>query len=360
MNIVHRIITFLLLTAIAVAPVRASVGLHVRADHQPNPALLIGASQLMFHHEKALLDVARVLNGEVPLFGLVSNEAQVDFLAALLAAHDLPIDAVRPVVVPVQSMWVRDYGPLFMQDEAGRVTMIDPRYTRTELNPDDDAVPAALAESWDVPVVDVPLRMEGGHVLSNGAGLLIVSNALVNKNAVLDDLDGSAVFQRIRESLPFDDIEIVLPLRDEPTGHVDMFMAFLGVDRIAIARMDRAHDPLNATRLDAIAAKLKGRPTAAGPLRVERIDHPPVIDGIWRTYTNAALVDDVVLVPLYPDVDPAYDEAALKAWRRWFPDRIVEGIDARSLVARKGALHCISIPLPAAIHEAVEEAEAGD
>lgn len=327
----------------------------VPADHESNPALLIGASQLMFHHEAALLDMAGALAGEAPVFGLVSNEAQARYLRTLLVQNDLPFDAVIPVVVPVQTMWVRDYGPLFLEEEQGGVAIIDPRYPQTEHNPDDDVVPDALAETWDLPVVDVPLHMDGGHVLSNGAGLLLVSNALVNRNVTKDDLDGPAMYARLRESLPFDDLEIVLPLRGEPTGHIDMFMAFTDVDRLLVARMDPESDPVNARRLDALATKLEGRPTTKGPLRIERIDTPSATDGIWRTYTNVAMVEDVVLVPSYPDVDPSFDSGALATWRALLPERTVRPIDARSLVERRGALHCVSIPLPPGVFEAAQE-----
>lgn len=349
----------LLVSLVLLAPPLARAqteSVRLPADHEANPSLLIGASQMMFHHEETLLAIARALDGTAPLFGLLSNDAQVAYLRDLLARNDLPKNAVRPIVVSVQSMWVRDYGPLFLRG-AGGVALIDPRYVQTEMNPDDDAVPRALAEHWKLPVVDVPLHMDGGHVLSNGDGLVLVSNALVNRNVQKDGLDGPGVFERIRQSLPFDDLEILLPLRGEPTGHLDMFLAFLDVDRLAVARLDPARDPVNAERLDAIAAKMSGRRTSKGPLRIERIDQPAAHDGLWRTYTNAALVGDVVLVPSYPDVDASFDEEALAAWQRWFPARTVRPIDARSLVQRRGALHCVSIPLPPAVHRAALAAE---
>ena len=334
-------------------------GVHLPADHETNPSLLIGASQMMFHHEDVLVVAALALEGEAPVSGLESTEEQAAYLADLLVDHGLPRDAVEPVIVPVQSMWVRDFGPLFARDAEGRVVLLDPRFRRTEQNPDDADVPTALARRWNLPVVDVPLRMQGGHVLANGDGLVLVSNALVNRNAILDDLDGPAVYRRIQESLPFDDLEIVLPMRGEPTGHLDMFLAFLAVDRLAIARLDPEDDPANAERLDALAAKLAGRPTGAGPLRIVRIDTPAATDGIWRSYTNVAMVDDVVLVPQYPDVDARFDRAALAAYREWLPERTIRGIDSRSLVRRRGALHCVSIPLPPAVHAAAEAVEAG-
>ena len=330
----------------------------VPADHERNTALLIGASQMMFHHEPVLLDVARALQDEAPVYGLVANDAQRQHLQQLLTGHGLPADAVRPVIVPVQSMWLRDYGPLFVKGRDGGVAIVDTRYPVTERNPDDDGVPTALAEQWSVPSIEVPLWSDGGHVLSNGQGLMLVSNALVNQNVVRDDVEPNVVQRRLRETLPFDRAEIVLPLNGEPTGHLDVFLTFVAPDRLVVARMDPQRAPGHAERLDRIAARLRGTETRHGPLRVVRIDTPAPRDGVWRTYTNVAIVDDVVLVPTYPDIADHFDRDALEAYRRWFPGRTVVGIDARSLVERRGALHCVSVPLPPAIHRAVAR-EAG-
>jgi len=338
----------LLLTMMASAP-----AFRVPADHERNSALLIGASQMMFHHEQVLLDLARALQGEAPVYGLVANPSQADHLRELLVDHGLPPDAVRPVEVPVQSMWLRDYGPLFVDGRDGGVAIVDPRYPVTERNPDDDRVPSALAEKWAVPLIEVPLWLDGGHVVSNGQGLMLVSNALINQNVARDGIEPTEVRRRLREAVPFDRAEIVLPLRGEPTGHLDMFLAFLGADRLVVARLDPDAAPVNAERLDRIAARLEGTRTRQGSLRVVRIDTPAPRDGVWRTYTNVAMVDDVVLVPTYPDVADRFDRDALEAYRGWFPDRTVVGIDARSLVERRGALHCVSVPLPSAVHRAV-------
>jgi agmatine/peptidylarginine deiminase len=325
----------------------------VPADHERNSALLIGASQMMFHHEPVLLDVARALQDEAPVYGLVANDAQREHLRQLLTEHDLPADAVRPVVVPVQSMWLRDFGPLFVKGRGGGVAIVDTRYPVTEHNPDDDGVPSALAEQWNVPSIEVPLWLDGGHVLSNGQGLMLVSNAVVNQNVVRDDIEPIEVQRRLREALPFDRAEIVLPLNGEPTGHLDVFLAFVAPDRLVVARMDPQRAPAHAERLDRIAARLEGTETRNGPLNVLRIDTPAPREGVWRTYTNVAIVGDAVLVPTYPDIADHFDRDALEAYRRWFPDRTVVGIDARSLVERRGALHCVSVPLPPAVHRAL-------
>ena len=133
----------------------------VPADFEQHPALLLGASQLLFHHPETLADIAGALEGRALVYGLLSSDAQASEMRRLLRAHDLPENAIRPVVVPVQSMWLRDYGPVFVQRDDGKVGVIDARYGGSEHNPDDDDVPTALAERWGAPVLDSELWLEG-------------------------------------------------------------------------------------------------------------------------------------------------------------------------------------------------------
>lgn len=319
----------------------------IPADFEGHPALLLGASQLLFHHPEALTDIASALAGRAQVFGLVSNPAQARVMHELLLAHGIPADAVQPVVVPVQSMWVRDYGPVFVQNGAGEVGIVDARYGGNLHNPDDEHVPTELAGRWDVPLVESGLWLEGGQILSNGQGLLLVSTALFTRNAVREEIDGAEATARLQATLPFERAEVIQPLHGEPTGHLDMFLAFLAPDLIVVARIDPGLDPINAERLDTLAVRLEGMTTDRGPLRVVRVDTPAATDGVWRTYTNCAMVGDVILVPSYPEVDPRFDRDALALYRRWMPDRDAELIESSSLVVKRGALHCVSMPIPA-------------
>lgn len=319
----------------------------IPADFERHPALLLGAAQMLFHHPDTLAEIAAALEGRAEVYGLVSTPAQARALRDLLHAHELPIDAVKPVVVPVQSMWLRDYGPVFVEGDDGAIGIVDARYGGSAQNPDDELVPSALADAWEAPVVDSDLWLEGGQILSNGQGLLLVSTALFWRNVAHEQIGADEAVERLRATLPFDQALNVQPLHGEPTGHLDMFLAFLDVDLLVVARIDPAIDPINAERLDRTARRLAGTPTAAGPLRVERIDMPAATDGIWRSYTNCAMVGDVVLVPSYPEAGASFDRAARAFYEQWASEHEIVLIEATTLAARRGALHCVSVPVPA-------------
>jgi agmatine/peptidylarginine deiminase len=81
-------------------------------------------------------------------------------------------------------------------------------------------------------------------------------------------------------------------------------------------------------------------------MQIVRIPMPSHRDGNWRTYTNVIYANGVVLVPQYPDSDPALDKVSLNVFREALPDWTVVGIDCSKLITKRGALHCIARNVP--------------
>jgi agmatine/peptidylarginine deiminase len=131
-------------------------------------------------------------------------------------------------------------------------------------------------------------------------------------------------------------------LDGEPTGHVDMFAAFVSRDTVVVGTYDPNVDPLNAALLDRNATRLGEIRTATGPLRVVRIPMPGNHDGVWRTYTNVTFANGVLLVPVYADADPAVQADALALYQQLLPRWTVVPIEAAGLIPCGGALHCVS------------------
>jgi agmatine/peptidylarginine deiminase len=65
-------------------------------------------------------------------------------------------------------------------------------------------------------------------------------------------------------------------------------------------------------------------------------------DGRFRSYANALLVDDAVLVPIYPE-HPEGQREALAAFARALPDREVIPVVASDIIARGGAIRCTAL-----------------
>src|SRR5262249_55803742 len=110
----------------------------------------------------------------------VAEESARDFLECLdlHGSHQIEL-----ITVPTDSVWTRDYGPLFVKPDAGPVIATDwhfngwARYANWKY---DDAVNAELAHLYDWPFFSVKhngrrVVLEGGSIDVNGQGLLLTT-----------------------------------------------------------------------------------------------------------------------------------------------------------------------------------------
>lgn len=316
------------------------------AEFEPKDALLVGCAQMVQFHPQALVDIVGAIFDHIQVVGLVGFEEEKRQVATLLADAGVDTAAVTTVLAPVMTMWARDYGPLTVLDRHGRPYFLNATY-RGRGAALDDAVPEHLAAELEIPVFDLPLTMEGGDLLTNGLGLVVSTQRLLLRNQEERGYDLEHVWHILQRYFGFTDWVPLPSLQGEPTGHLDMFMTFVAPRIAVVGRYDPGQDDTNAPWLDWVARQLNGRATPEGPLRVERIPMPPNGDGVWRTYTNVVFANDVLLVPTYPTVCPELDADAIATYERLLPDWKVVGVDASSLIGRKGALHCVTMGLPA-------------
>ena len=272
---------------------------------------------------------------------LVEEEAK----EALHTARVAP-DRVRFCQVPTRTLWVRDYGPMVIDTGDETYQCVAPRraFEFHDLRLEDDHVSLALSRVFEMPVLPVPLLLEGGEVLSNGAGLCLVSARLLQRNCQFGYRE-SHVTDAIQRLFGASQVVYLEPLDDEPTGHVDWFAAFTSSDTLVLGDY-RGMDPVNASLLDQHAKRLAGVATANGPLKVVRIPMPPRGEQYFGgTYTNVVFANGVLLVPSYREAPPELEREAFEVFRRLLPGWRVVGIECPEFIARRGALHCAAANL---------------
>ncbi len=187
------------------------------------------------------------------------------------------------------------------------------------------------------------LRIEGGNLISNGRGICITTQQVLDANA--DHADEATVREWMQECYGAEQAVFLEPLSGEPTGHVDMFATFVSPYTVVVGRFDVESDPINAALLDRNADRLARVTTPDGPLRVVRIPMPPHDEETWRTYTNVVFANGVLMVPIYPELDPAGRDAALETFSRVLPGWRIIGMNATRLAELGGAMHCITMNL---------------
>lgn len=296
---------------------------------------------LVGHEEMRELfaDIVRAGQVNVEIVVLTTASESEEEVVEYLRARDIDPDDIKFIYAPAAMLWVRDYGPLTAKSFSGGVEIIDTIYHRGEDFREQDQVPTVMGASLRLPVIELPIVMENGNLLSNGAGLCVTTNKLLRANEKRG-LDESSITRLLRERIGAEEVIYLEPLRGEPNGHVDMFMTFTGPDTVVVGQYDLSHDQINAAILDRNAERLARVKTACGPLRVHRIPMPKRIDGKWYTFTNVVYVNGTMLVPSYGEIHAVAEQTAVSLYQRLLPNWKIVSIDCSDVIIYDGLLHC--------------------
>lgn len=278
---------------------------------------------------------------------------------------------------PLDSIWMRDYGPQFVIDkDTGKASIIDTRYYHQRTL--DDAAPTAIGNFLNVNVFRPDIKQEGGNLLANGEGVCFTTNmSLWGRNDIgngLPDPNPSEQGHRdlYKKYFGCQELHILQPMEGDSLGHIDMFMALVGPRDIVVGRYDQADDCIGAATLDKNAAYLESLKDDQGKqkYRVHRVPMPTNAGDIWHTYTNIAMVRSkanpnkgVLMMPTYKDFAQKNAEAttvfatALKAAHPTVEWKIVP-ILSDQIIPWAGAIHCVTHEIPEAIFAKLQAAPA--
>jgi agmatine/peptidylarginine deiminase len=315
------------------------------AEFERQGTIFLGCSELATFYPDLLADVVEAVRHRIDIAALVVNAEGGKAVADILINRGLPTDAVRYVEVPHETMWIRDYGPLFVRRKSdGQAVVVDADYERFA-RPKDDNAPAVLASQLHLAAVRAPVSLEGGNLISNGRGVCLTTTTLLTRNQERG-CDEERLRNLLRLFFGAEETVFLEPLSGEPTGHVDMFAVFTDPGTVVVGEYNPFVDPVNAAILDLNAARLAQVRGPNGPLAVVRIPMPPREGENWRTYTNVVFANGMLLTPVYGNLDPQGERAATETYRRLLPNWRIAGIDVSGLIGNGGALHCISMNAP--------------
>lgn len=268
----------------------------------------------------------------------VETEEDRNLLMETLVAEGVDLSRIDFVLHELDSMWMRDYGPLLVRTTAGYRVIDLPYHPDRER---DDSYPGVFAAREGLPVSRPALEMEGGHIQSDGTGRCIVTDDVLDRNQGFLYQE-SDVRRLLRDFLGCRDVTFVPSLFGEETGHVDVFAYVTGPSRVIVGSYDPAEDAVNARRLNRGARALR----RAG-WQVTRIRMPGNSRrAVFRTYTNVLITDHTVVVPVF-QADRRFERQALRTFSRAFPDRRVVGVAADGVMDLAGAVHCTMVTVPA-------------
>ncbi len=318
------------------------------AQFRRQGALLFGCHYFLNTNPQLYVDIARAIDRRLPVFALVESERQALQGRKLMRDHRVPDDALRFVVLPANTVWVRDYAPFMIRRPDNSVGMIDAKYQLphdVEERRKDEEMAVSLAELLQLPIRSVPLVLEGGNFLSNGDGIAVATERLFHDNQEYE-FSEIQIATMLNDFLGVRRCLLVPALEGEATGHADMLMCFAAKNIAIVGQIPLGADPENSRRLDAAAEILEQVVTTMGPMKVLRIPMPPPSAQSWRSYTNVVFANGIVLMPSFSDVDPGLEDRAEAVFRSALPGWQVKRILCDRLVKEQGQLHCISYHIP--------------
>ena len=294
-------------------------------------------------------EIVRLLSASELVAIVVQDAAHRAEASRCLTAAGADLTHVEFHECPTDRGWVRDSGPIFVHDNAGRKVALDFHFNAWAKYPDwhaDDRLPEFVAAARSLPRVQPGLNgrravLEGGSIDTNGMGIVLTTEECLlsevqQRNPGFDRADYETLFATylgasrtvwLNQGVAGDDTH----------GHVDDLARFVNPTTVVVASetdsTDANYGPLceNAERL------------AGSGLTVVLLPMPqPVVfrgQRLPASYANFLIANAVVLVPTFND--PA-DRVALGTLAELFPGRRVVGVHSIDLVWGLGTIHCLT------------------
>jgi len=266
--------------------------------------------------------------------------------------------SITVVSMPIDDSWLRDSGPTFVMDSAGKRAAAAFTFNawggKYQPHDKDATLGERIAALAELPVFRSNLVVEGGGFLSDGEGTLITAETCVlnpNRNPGWTKAEAEA---ELRAMLGVQKV-IWLPgdsTDTETDGHVDGFLAYI---KPAAVLCEVVADPLDPrysimaenrrvleAETDARGRRFELVPIAEAP----RSAVPHGQDGYCRSFVNFYLANGAVIAPAY---GIAEDAPVFETLRRAYPDREVVMVALRDLFRGGGGIHCITQQEPSTL-----------
>lgn len=241
-------------------------------------------------------------------------------------------------VIATNDTWIRDYGPISCKTSTGET-----RFANFLFNAYGEKYPYLLdnqvnhklhANRAISNITDIPLILEGGSIETDGKGVLLTTTScLLNNNR-----NGMSSHTIIRELKTYLGIEKVCFLEnthlpgDDTDGHIDNFVRFVDANTIFYSADPKSNLYEQLQEL----SNCSNKPYELVPIpHVENLQLPDRT--LPASYLNFLITNNKIILPIF---SISTDRAAIEIFEQYKGSRIIEAIDARSLLFQGGGIHC--------------------
>ena len=257
--------------------------------------------------------------------------------------------AVELIVCPLDDLWLRDTGPVFVVNQQGTKAGIDFNFNgwgEKQVYSRDAKIAEFVTTQAQTDLIETDLVLEGGGIEIDGQGTAIITESCVLNANRNPGLSKAACTKKLSALLVLKKI-IWLPGikgKDIPDGHTDFYARFARPG-VVVAGYDA--DPASFDH--AVTKKhlqiLKSAEDAQGrPLEVVVIAGPQTIRKAYESadfaagYINFYLCNGAVITPEFGD--PQADDKAKATLQALFPDRTIVQLNIDGIAAGGGGIHC--------------------
>jgi len=302
----------------------------IPAEYEPVSAVLISYAG----YSTMLKEIAKVVTNQA--------NAYIWVMSGPSSMAGVPKEKYVNFSIPVDTVWMRDYGPFGLSKKLEKVGIVDTVYRHYQYRPDDDAVPQKIGEVQNIPVYGADLILDGGNFMVDSYGNLFMTERtyIWNSDKSRDQVNSILKdYFKVKNIYTFE----YAGYPNEPldgTGHIDMFMKLLNDNTVLIAKTDK--EPFKST-FDKAAKFFEGKEAPNGRkytlLRVNGYYE----NNVWYTYTNSLIVNGYVIMPVYSkysssnlEAQKIYEQAGLK----------VITVNSDSSITAGGSIHCVTQTIP--------------
>lgn len=272
-------------------------------------------------------------------------------------AENLVGSKVELAVFPLDDVWMRDTGPVFIVQENGQTAAINFNFNGWGEKQDfdrDAEVAGFVARKVGVKEISTNLILEGGGIEVDGQGTAIITESCVlnsNRNPGVSKAQAEA---ELKVLLGLEKI-IWLPGikgKDITDGHTDFYARFArpGVVVVGYDADPKSFDHEVTKRHLKIlrsATDAKGRKLEVVVLEAPAMIRPRYAnDEFAAGYINFYVCNGAVIAPQFGDSKA--DQDAFQTLSRLFPDRKIIQLNIDGIAAGGGGIHCTTQQEPLA------------
>lgn len=271
---------------------------------------------------------------------LIDNQTQGQQIVGYLEQNNVLVNDIDVLMVETDSIWARDYSGtnVFYGEDKVR-GYIDWSCTYPGQFKD-DASPFAVASAFGMELYamshdSLPFLLDGGDFMADGFGTAFSSKRILDDNPLITQ----AIKPLMQTYMGIGNYILLEKLADRRDKHIDMYMKLVDEETLVIGQY--TNNEAGNIPIERNVEIIQGLKTCYGtPYRIFRIPIPgDPTKKDFRTYTNALIVNDHILVPVF---GIPLDEEALSVFREAMPGYKVVGVDCTEVVKQNGAIHCVT------------------